>query len=261
MRPFSSFKLQTGTALHNTNESFQFGIAVGDDIFGIKKWGTGSHSTEVHVLSAASGYRSFSLQTGSGLHETNPNWAFLVAPNRDLFCIAMNNTGSHTTEVHVLAADSNYSRFNLQTRTALHETSPATFSFALAPNRDVFAIKRVGTGAHATEVHVLSAASNYQSFVLQTGTALHETPADFAFCVSANRDVYAIKKRNTGSHSTEVHVLSAASGYHSFSLQTGTGLHETDDSFEFLLSSSGHLFAIKKANTGSNSTEVHVLHP
>ncbi len=40
------------------------------DLFAIKKSATGSNKTEVHVLSAASGYKAFSLQTATGLHET-----------------------------------------------------------------------------------------------------------------------------------------------------------------------------------------------
>jgi hypothetical protein len=50
-------------------------------------------------------------------------------------------------------------------------------------------------------------------FILQTGTALHETDQTFDFAVTDwNRDgtpdLVAIKKSNTGIHSTEVHVLS-----------------------------------------------------
>ena len=48
----------------------------------------------------------------------------------------------------------------------------------------------------------------YQEFILHTGTALHETDATFEFLLADNRDLFAIKKSKTGSHSTEVHVLS-----------------------------------------------------
>ncbi|MCC3776489.1 VCBS repeat-containing protein [Streptomyces sp. UNOB3_S3] len=78
---------------------------------------------------------------------------------------------------------------------------------------DLLAIKKSGTGTNSTEVHVLSGASNYQRFILQTGTALHETDRTFAFSVADwNRDgrpdLVAIKKSNTGTNSTEVHILS-----------------------------------------------------
>ncbi|GAA0512014.1 hypothetical protein Ade02nite_44260 [Paractinoplanes deccanensis] len=54
---------------------------------------------------------------------------------------------------------------------------------------------------------MLSAAIDYKEFVLQTGTALHETDDTFEFEVAANRDVFAVKKSNTASTTTEVHVL------------------------------------------------------
>ena len=50
----------------------------------------------------------------------------------------------------------------------------------------------------------------YKRFLLQTGTALHDMDDTFAFAVAPNRDLFAIKKSNTGTNSTEVHILSAA---------------------------------------------------
>jgi hypothetical protein len=103
------------------------------------------------------------------------------------------------------------------------------------------------------------AASNYQSFRLQTGTALHETGDNFAFGVLPNGDLVTIKKSGTGSGKTEVHILSAASDYQSFRLQTGTALHETGVNFAFGVLPNGDLVAIKKSGTGSGKTEVHIL--
>jgi hypothetical protein len=103
------------------------------------------------------------------------------------------------------------------------------------------------------------AASNYQRFRLQTGTALHETGNEFAFGVLPNGDVVAIKKSGTGSGKTEVHILAAASNYQSFRLQTGTALHETGNEFAFGVLPNGDVVAIKKSGTGSGKTEVHIL--
>jgi hypothetical protein len=252
------FLLQTGTALHETDDTFAFALASNNDLFAIKKSNTGTHMTEVHVLPAASNYQQFILQTGTVLHETDATFEFLLAANRDLFAIKKSNTGSNSTEIHVLSAASNYKNFILHTGTALHETD-ASFEFALAPNCDLVAIKKSNTGTHSTEVHVLSASSNYQQFVLQTGTALHETDVTFEFALASNRDLVAIKKSNTGTHSTEVHVLSVASNYQQFILQTGTVLHETDQSFTFDITASRDLFAIKKRNTGTHTTEIHIV--
>jgi len=252
------FILQTGTALHETDGTFEFLLAPNRDVLAIKKSNTGTHSTEVHVLSAASGYQSFILHTGTVLHETDATFQFALAPNRDLIAIKKSGTGTSTTEVHVLSAASSYQSFVVQTGTPLHETD-ATFEFLMAANRDLFAIKKADTGSGSTEVHVLSAASGYQSFVQQTGTELHETDATFEFALAANRDLFAIKKSNAGTHSTEVHVLSATSGYQQFTKQTGTVLHETDATWAFELTGARELFGIKRSGTGTHTTEFHAL--
>lgn len=252
------FVLQTGTCLHEVDDTFEFLLAINDDLFAIKKRNTGTSSTEIHVLSAAATYQSFAQQTGTALHETDDSFQFLLAANRDVFAIKKNGTGTGSTEIHVLSAASGYQQFSLHTGTSLHETSD-DFEFLIAPNRDIFAIKKNATGTGTTEIHVLSAASNYQSFILQTGTCLHETDNTFQFGMAPNRDIYAFKKKNTGTNSTEIHVLASNSNYQCFSLQTGSELHETDADFEFEVSRSRDVIVIKKRNTGTNSTEVHRL--
>ena len=252
------FKLQTGTVLQETGDNFEFALAPNRDIFAIKKRGTGTNSTEVHVLSAAQNYQAFSLQTGTPLYESGSNFQFLLAPNRDLFVIKKDRTGSNSTEIHILSANSKYRRYSLHTSTALHETGD-DFDFVLAPNRDLVAIKKRNTGSNTTEVHILSAATKYRSFALHTSTGLEETGDNFEFAMAPNRDLIAIKKNSTGTGSTEFHVLSAAHNYRSFSVQTGTILHETGDNFTFAFAPESDLVAIKKNNTGTNSTEVHIL--
>jgi len=252
------FILQTATALHETGENFEILPAINLDLFAIKKSGTDTHSTEVAVLTAKSKYQAFGLQTGTPLHETGANYQFLLASNGDLFAIKKNGTGTGSTEVAVLTAKSKYQAFSLQTGTPLHETNE-TFQFTLAENRDLVGIKKSGTGTGTTELCVLSAKSNYQSFTLQTGTALHETGNNFEFSVVTNRDLFAVKKNATGTGSTEVAVLLAKSNYQQFGLQTGTALHETDHTFTFSITPDRNLFCVKKSNTGSVSTEVHIL--
>jgi len=281
--PFIRFVHQSGTALHETDQTFAFAVADWDrdglpDLVAIKKSNTGTHSTEVHVLSGASGFQQFVVQTGTALHETDQTFAFAMADwdrdgTPDLVAIKKSNTGTHSTEVHVLSGASGFQQFVLQTGTALHETDQ-TFDFALTDwdgdgIPDLVAIKKSNTGTHSTEVHVLSGASGFQQFILQTGTALHETDQTFAFAMTdwdrdGKPDLVAIKKSNTGTHSTEVHVLSGASGFQQFLLQTGTALHETDQTFAFGLQDWDRdgvpdLVAVKQSNTGTSSTEVHVL--
>lgn len=256
--PYLAFTLQTGTALHETDGSFEFLVAANRDLFAIKKRATGSGSTEVHVLSAASNYQRFSLQTGTGLHETGNDFEFALTATRDLVAIKKKNTGSHSTEVHILSARSNYQSFILQTGTGLHETGD-DFEFEFGSNNDLYAIKKYGTGIYSTEVHVLSAASNYQRFSLQTRTPVPAADGTFSFLLSRNNDIYVIRKKTSVNGPTEVHVLSSASRYGSFTRQAPSALHQTGDDFAFALAQNLDIFAIKKYGTGTRSTEVHVL--
>lgn len=250
------FLLQTGTALHETGDEWDFGLASNRDLFAIGKRSTGSGTTELHILSAASNYQSFSVHTKTALHETGDEWRFAVAPNRDVFAIGMQ--GQDSTETHVLSAASGYQEFSLHTGTALHKTDGDDWSFAVAPNRDLIVVKM--QGEDSTEVHVLSAASNYQEFVLHTGTALHKTSGnDWDFALASNRDIFAVKKQGGATNSTEVHVLSAASNYQAFALQSGTVLHPTQENWKFAVTSDRNLFGIKMSATGTKTTEVHII--
>jgi hypothetical protein len=254
---YSAFKQHTVTGLHETGANVEFEYASNGDLFAIFKSGTGSGTTEVHVLSAASGYRDFSLHTATALGETGDNFTFALAANRDLVAIAKSGTGTASTELHVLSAASNYGEFVLHTGTALHETN-ASFAFLVASNDDLVAISKQG-GSGKTEVHVLSAASGYQQFITHAVSALEPTGDNFTFALAPNRDLFAIKRSQTGSGTTEVHVLAAASDYGTFALHAGSALHETDASFDFALAPNRDLVAIKKSGTGSAATELHVL--
>ena len=186
------------------------------------------------AIAPSTKYQTFILHTDTALETAPDNFAFALAPNRDLFIIKKRNTGTNTTEVHVLSATSGYKEFSLHTGTAL-EVAPDDFAFALAPNRDLFIVKKRNTDTKTTEIRVLSAASGYKEFSLDTDTALEVAPDNFDFALASNLDLFAIKKRNTGTNTTEVHVLSAASKYKQFSLQTGTALEVAPDDFDFAL--------------------------
>lgn len=138
------------------------------------------------------------------------------------------------------------------------EPSPrgTTFEFVLHPTtKDLFVIKKNNTSTRSTEVHVLSASSNYQDFVRHSGTALHETDARYQFLLDKGPNLLAIKKHNTDTNKTEVHRLSEKSQYQTFDLHTPTALFETSDAIEFLPDRKSGLCAIEKRNTGSDYVE------
>ena len=82
------------------------------------------------------------------------------------------------------------------------------------------------TGTQTTEVHVLDGRTSFKTFLVHTGTALHLTGTDGAWDFDLgdyNRDgmldLFAIYKHNTGTRTTEVHVLNGADQFQTFLLQ------------------------------------------
>ena len=77
-------------------------------------------------------------------------------------------------------------------------------------------------------------------------------------------DLFAIKKKDTGTKRTEVHVLDGKNRFQGFLLQTGTVLGPSDGVFSFAVGDYNRdgaldLYAIKMKDTDSNRTEIHVL--
>jgi hypothetical protein len=268
--------LHTGTALAKTDGNFEFQL--GDfnhdgvqDLYTIKKNGTGSGSTEVHVLNGANNFSSFLLRTGTALEETYSNFEFKLGDyNRDgildLYCIKKNGTsGTSSTEVHVLNGANNFSSYLLHTGTALEQTY-SNFEFELGDYNkdgilDLYAIKKNGTGSGSTEVHVLNGANNFSSYLLHTGTVLAQTDSNFEFELGDYNadgilDLYAIKKNGTSS--TEVHVVNGVNNFSLFLLQTATPLAQSDSNFSFLLGK-GKLNVYCISRNGVTSTEVHIF--
>jgi FG-GAP-like repeat len=256
--PYGSFLLQTPTVITGADAP-NFAWTVGDynrdgrpDLFAIKVKRTGSGAAEVHVLNGASNYQSFLLQTSTAITGTDaPNFVWAVGDDNrdgrpDLFAIKVNKTGSGMAEVHILDGASNYQSFLLHTPTAITAADARNFTWSVGSyNRDgrpdLYAIKVNKTGSGMAEVHVLDRASNYQSFLLHTPTAITAAlakgiaptapPASIAptkppkpdapnfvwamgdYNRDGNADLYAVKVSNTasplvGSPMAEVHILS-----------------------------------------------------
>ncbi len=229
---YQNLLFHTATALVPVDATFFLQIADynGDgkpDLFVIAKANTGSHTTEIHVLNGASGFQTFLLHTATGLGETGANFDFqVVDTNRDgvldLVVLVKSNTGSHTTEVHVLDGASGFQTWSRHTTTGLGETG-ANFDFQLVDiNRDgaldLVAFLKSGTGTRATEIHVLDGASGFQNWVLHTGTGLTERGAETALSLAdfngdGTLDLVAVKKYGTASGKIELDVLDGSSSF------------------------------------------------
>ena len=212
------------------------------------------------------------------LEQTEDNSKYLLGDYNkngilDLYCIKKNNTLTKSTEVHILDGSNNYQSFLLQSGTCLHETGN-NCSFLLGDYNkngklDLYCIKKNKTGTNSTEVHILDGSNNYQSFLLQTGTCLHETGNNFEFGLgdynnNGTLDLYCIKKYDTGNNNTEIHILNGSDNFQSFLYQNKTELFATDDNYSFGISdynNNGHpdIYCIKKFDETTNTFEVHIL--
>ncbi len=279
---FQSWLLHTGTPLAQTNAG-QWTYAVADwnrdgtpDLIGIKMNNTASGMTEVHILSGTSRFQQWALHVATPLQATDAaNWAFAMGDwNRDGTpdLIVVKKQGASSTEVHILSGASNFQVWLLHAVTPLEKTS-YNWRFEVGDyNRDgtpdLYGIKMYLTGTNSLEVHVLSGASNFGSWLLHTGTPLAETivgywsfaVSDWSLDVNRKPDLWVVKQ--SGATSTEVHILAGELAFQSWLLHTGTPLARTDTAWQFDAADYDRNqvpdLNIIKLN-GPTSTEVHVL--
>lgn len=166
------------------------------------------------------------------------------------------------------AATNSYS-WDIHASTALAKTD-SNFEFISGDynndgKQDMFVITKKGA-SNTTEIHVLNGADNFQSFLLHTASALHQTDGNWTFKLADQNkdgklDLYAICKNSSGY--TEVHVLNGADNFKSFLVHDRTALGNSSSNFEFEVGDYNNdgsidLYAISKKGA-SNTTEVHVL--
>jgi hypothetical protein len=210
------------------------------DLYAIRLRGGASNTVEVHVLSAASSYRTFlthvataqpSLPSSTDVQVQLASYA--GDKQEDLYVLEDGHTGSGRAEVHVLSAASGFRTFLTHRATAL-TTGGFGWHFLVGDANgqgDLVAVHDSGrTASGQAEVHVLTERSGYQSYSLHTaiplplGTGftwrLSQSPS------SRTPDLYVLVP---GGHSgmTELHALTAASSYRTFSQHAATGIAPT----------------------------------
>ncbi|KAH7395038.1 heterokaryon incompatibility protein-domain-containing protein [Phaeosphaeria sp. MPI-PUGE-AT-0046c] len=234
-------------------------------------------------IALRSNYLGFALQTPTMLHETNEQFSLLMAGSRkdvppDMIAVKRTGTTDENIELNILYGGSNYQSFVLRVATPnftpLRKDWSDQLDFILTDwngdgTQDLVVIKKHYTGSSSTEVHIFSGASRFQGIMLQVGTALEETDNTWTFGMGRwlggeKPDLYAIKKSNTGTRTTEVRVLSGDMNFQQIILKTDTGLHETGPEFDFVVADWNgdglpDLVAVKKSKTTDRYIEVHVL--
>ncbi len=198
-----------------------------------------------------------------------------AASGPDIIAIAKLGA-SGKTEVHALNGAAGYQNFSAHIATALHQTgNDAAWAFALGDYnkdgvQDLYVVKKQG-GSNTTEVHVLNGANGYQSFLVNTTTALHVTGTDTTWMFDLgdyNRDgtldLYAIN-RVGASGKTEVHVLNGVGNFQTFLGHHASVLGQTGSDGSWVFKVGDHnkdgypdVYGIFRLG-GSGTTELHVL--
>ena len=144
---------------------------------------------EVHVLTGASNYQAFDTEVVTPLNAADAaNGAFAFGDTdgdgrAELAFIKTVNTATPNAEIHLLSGRDRYRSFILQRITGIAGTLAAHSVMQLAQvdddgRADLVAVQTSGTGSGAVEVHAVSAASEYQTWVAQRVSAYQLADAD-----------------------------------------------------------------------------------
>ncbi|ASF47524.1 hypothetical protein [Methylovulum psychrotolerans] len=174
--------------------------------------------------------------------------------NRDLTFIKTANTPNGHVEIHTASATSNYQTRTLELWTTFTNETDGTWQ--ILSNNDLAFIKTANTAHGYVEVHIASAASNYQTRILDVETTFtNETGGTWQ--ILDNNDLAFIKTANTPNGHIEVHIASATSNYQTRKLDVATTFtNETDGTWRIL--NNYDLAFIKTANTTNGHVEVHI---
>lgn len=243
----------------------------------------GSGRVELHTVTAASVFQTFSNHIATGLAQGTADRSanylmgdFTGDGIADLYFVLKSGSASNKTEVHVLTGPS-YSTFALHAATPYASTgSNNKWIFRLADYNndgkpDLYAIDKSAILSGRLEVYILSGASNYQTPLLQRATQVsglaigNEWALDVGdFNGDGTPDLFLIGK-NGGGGRTEAHILDGATQYQSYlrNIATALGSTGTDNRWDFKIGDYDRdgipdIYALDKGST-SGRTDVHVL--
>ncbi|MGF1661146.1 MAG: SpoIID/LytB domain-containing protein [Kineosporiaceae bacterium] len=277
-----------------TGDQFRSALGLRSTLFGFEGSGAAVPSdvllvvpgatTEVASARPGSGQPVSFDRAVSGLGGSDPAaWRFFASGDGgdgppDLVGVKVRGTGSGRVEVHVLSGASEYRRFSLHAATPLSTSMDMSqWQFAVAEHRrsgdpDLFAVRTSGGASGRLEVHVLSAASGYRTWVRHAATAMGYLAPGTSTVLAGDPDGHGsltavVHSTGTGSGRTELHRLSAAADYQRFDLHAATALGRTGPG-QFAFGWGDHegdgvwdLFAVTGtgSGTGSGTVELHVM--
>lgn len=217
------------------------------------------------------------LQTATAIRGADNAYRVLVGEydhdgKPDIYTLHPSNVGANTLDLAILSGASNYATVIQQATITLDGAAAGNaYDVALGDydqdsRADLYVMSNTGS---KTKLTIYSAASKFGTDIFKTTLKLGAIDTAYCFAIGDDDrdgipDLFAIKKNHTGTHKTEVHILSGASSYAEFILHNGTALEQTDKSTEFAVGdydSDGHpdIYAIKKYGAGAAKTELNIL--
>ena len=176
-----------------------------------------------------------------------------------------------TTSIHNSVQNKSVAPGPYPIKTILHPTTN-NFEFLMGDYNndgyaDLYCIKKKATGSNSIEVHILSGKSNYQRWLLQTGTPHAEAGAETTFALGDyNRngilDLYCIEKRGYGK--LYLNILKGESRYREWIMNVPTGVDELGDHFDFAVADfvgngMPDLYCMTKYNEPNTESQVIIL--
>ena len=186
---YQSWSLHSSTLLQTSAPLEAWSFAVGDynrdgkhDLYALHK--DTQNAAALYILDGAHNFKTWLLQTTLPFTASGPasSWAFELADYTqdripDLYLIK--RQGVISTEVHILDGADAYQSWSLHTTTELPQTgTDNNWEFRIADYNpddipDLYAIKK--HGAISTELYILNGADQFQSYLLQRATPLHQS--------------------------------------------------------------------------------------
>jgi len=197
-------------------------------------------------------------------------WTFHIMDNggasgsNDLMAISMGPTDSGKVELRIHTGITSYALARKVVTGLTYQ--PSEWAFEVLSNSDILAINMgPTTNSGMTEVHILTAKSDYKKFALHTATALNlpdKRRGEWAFGLLKNNDLVAIRKGPSQTGRTELKILSSKDSYRTLVGQAVTALGSTDLShglwsFQVMKWRSNDLMAIK-VGTGAEAGRVEL---
>jgi hypothetical protein len=281
--PFQKKLITAYTALNPTDKQHRLLPTDWDadgrmDLAVVQGAGTGSGSTEVHVLEGESGFQALMVDATTALGATDERHAFSFADwnadgKPDLVDVQRSGTASGRTEVRIADGASNFQSITLQAPTVLPATDQRHVFAAADWNGDgrpdLVVVQKSASPAARTEVRVLDGASNFQReltpapFLLAPTSAHHEV---FVGDWNNDRkpDVAVVQKSGAADKQVGVQIFDGASNLSKPLLRTSAAHAPMDDRYEMAFADwSGDarldLVVLQKSGNVSGRTDMSVL--